>query len=110
MKKYLSLLGLSLVAMACASPKLWIPTGGSRADGTVKLSYEYNLFESPKLSAQQGMEAAADRCKAWGYSSAEAFGGVVTTCTSRDQFGSCTYWVVTADYQCIGNSGPPPLQ
>jgi hypothetical protein len=42
----------------CAVQKELVPTGGSRADGTVKLSYEFGLFEVQKLDAQQGMKAA----------------------------------------------------
>lgn len=97
-------------SLGCAVQKQWVPVGGSRSDGTVKLSYEYGMFENPQLSAQQGLEAAAARCKAWGYSNADAFGGVQRNCTSRDQYGSCTYWIVSAEYQCTGGTRPPPIQ
>jgi hypothetical protein len=30
-----------------ATTKEFVATGGSRADGTVHLSYEYGMFESP---------------------------------------------------------------
>lgn len=99
-----------LCSLGCASEKMWVPTGGSRADGTVRLSYEFSSLESPRLNPQQGIDAASSRCKAWGYLSAEPFGGQQRTCTSHDQFGSCTFWTVNADYQCTGAQRPPPLQ
>lgn len=87
---------------SCAVTKQWTATGGSRADGTVKLSYEYGLFQQPKLDESQAVTLAGQRCIAWGYESAEAFGGVNNLCTSKDSFGSCTQWLVTKEYQCIG--------
>lgn len=69
-----SLAALSLVG--CATPKSWMATDGSRADATVVLSYEYNaMYEQPVVDDSQGLQVAIDRCKSWGYTSAEAFGG-----------------------------------
>jgi hypothetical protein len=42
----------------CAVQKQLVPTGGSRADVTIKMSFEYGAFEVPKLDGQQGLSVA----------------------------------------------------
>jgi YecR-like lipoprotein len=54
----------------CARSKKLVATGGSRADGTVTLSYEFGALENPKLDFSQGVSTARDRCRAWGYTDA----------------------------------------
>lgn len=105
---------VALIATAmtgCAVQKELVPTGGSRSDGTVELSFEYGLFEQPKVDGAQGAQAAAQRCRAWGYSDAEAFGGSKQHCVAHDMYGSCVRMQVTVPYQCIGRpeatSAPP---
>ena len=93
-----SLLSIILI-QGCAVQKELVPTGGSRADGTVKLSYEYGMFEAPKLDAQQGLMAAQQRCSSWGYKNAEAFGGSTKACINSSNSG-CNRWFVTIEYQC----------
>jgi hypothetical protein len=83
----------------CAVQKELVPTGGSRADGIVKLSYEYGLFEAPQLNAQQGVNAAKQRCSSWGYKNAEAFGGSTKSCIMPTNNG-CNRWLVSIEYQC----------
>ena len=80
--------------------KNWIATGGSKADGTIKLSYEHSRFEKPQLSEQQALSQAKRRCNAWGYSQAEAFGGTISQCNSGS-ISSCKNWFVTKEYQCM---------
>lgn len=89
---------------ACAVPKQMTATGGSRSDGTVKLSYEYGKFEVPQVDSAQGVRIAKARCGAWGYSGAEAFGGTTKVCNHPSGSG-CERWLVTTEYQCIGT--PP---
>ena len=90
-----------LSIQGCAVNKQLTPTGGSRADGSIKLSYEYGAFEVPKLDAQQGMRAAQQRCAAWGFTGAEPFGGSTKSC-SRPSSSGCMGWLVTIEYQCTG--------
>lgn len=85
----------------CAVQKTWTPTGGSRSGGNVELSYEYGLFQKPRTSNQQGVNAAKSKCTAWGYADAEAFGGSMRKCSNYGPDG-CNRWLVTANYQCIG--------
>ena len=93
-------IGVSCIS-GCATQKFWSATGGSRSDGTVKLSYQYGGFESPRVSSEQGAQLARSKCAAWGYSGAEPFGGATQTCTARNQYG-CISFLVTAEYQCLG--------
>jgi hypothetical protein len=53
----------------------YVATGGSKSDGTVKLSYEFGLFQEPVVNEQQGLELAKSKCAMWGYTGAEPFGG-----------------------------------
>lgn len=85
-----------LLVSGCAVHKNWTATGGSRADATVKLSYEYSEFEQPIVSEQEALDLAIQRCKSWGYASAEAFGGVTRTQNTSSS------WLVTKEFQCIG--------
>ena len=85
----------------CVSQKDWAATGGSRSDGTVKISYEYGKLEIPQVDEQQGNVIAKSRCSAWGYSGAEAFGGSVKVCNQSSLHG-CDGWLVTREYQCTG--------
>ena len=102
----------SLVAAAalsgCASTKTWSATGGSRADATVRLSYEYTAFEKPTASETEALNLATARCKTWGYSGAEAFGGVTRQCNMPGGMGGCNGWMVTKEFQCTGLGNKEP--
>ena len=107
MKKYQVALGATailVVLASCATPKAWSPIGGSRADATVTLGYTYDLFEQPQL-ASSGDDLAKQRCGAWGYSGAEAFGAVMTQCIAMSNSG-CMTTQVTKTYQCLGTGTP----
>lgn len=104
MKHLISLIAYAIVIMfaqGCSVQKQLTPTGGSRSDGTVKMSYEYGVFEIPKLDEQQGLSSAKQRCAAWGYTGAEPFGGFTKTCSNSTSSG-CNRWIVTSEYQCTG--------
>jgi hypothetical protein len=105
MKALITALLATVLLGGCAVPMKMVPTGGSRADGTVKLSYDYGAFQVPKLDPAQGVQDATGRCKAWGYTGAEAFGGSTTTCINSSM-GGCNMYRATVEFQCTGN--PPP--
>lgn len=110
MKSSSLIAALSLIVLAlqgCAVQKQLVPTGGSRSDGTVKMSYEYGMFEQPEIDHQQGINAAEQRCAAWGYKGAEPFGGMTKQCVNSSNSG-CVRWLVTVEYQCMGGT-PPKL-
>ena len=92
---------LSLVGCATPVQKQWSATGGSKSDGTIKLSYQSTLYEKPILDESQALSLAKARCKSWGYSNVEAFGGVITQCQNMDAYLGCTDQLVTKEYQCI---------
>lgn len=87
----------------CTVQKTLVPTGGSRADGTVELSYEYTDFEKPIVDYAQGTQVAREHCAAWGYSDATPFGGEKTQCKLTNAKGACIQTLVTVQYQCIGS-------
>lgn len=93
----------ALSLYGCAVQKQMVPTGGSRADGTVKLSYEFGMFEVPKIDNEQALVLAKQRCSAWGYTGAEAFGGATKQCTNGSAYSGCNTWMVTVEFQCTGN-------
>jgi hypothetical protein len=94
---------LLLTLQGCAVQKQLVATGGSRADGTVKMSYEFGMFEKPVVNIQQGIASATQRCRSWGYTGAEPFGGQTKQCTGYGG-GNCNHWTVTVEYQCTGGS------
>jgi hypothetical protein len=105
--KKVLVLGVTGVLMTgCAVNKDWSATGGSRADAVVRLSYELQEMEKPVLNEQQAVNLATRRCKSWGYSGAEAFGGVTRQCNATGGFSGCSQWTVTKEYQCTGTGSP----
>lgn len=96
----------SLICLAgCAAQKEWAATGGSRADGTVELAFEYGMFEKPEVSDAQGVELAASTCAGRGYTASQAFGGTMSKCEAANAYGNCLRTLVTRKYQCLGAPG-----
>jgi hypothetical protein len=90
--------------------KDWAATSGSRADATVRLSFEYDPGrEVPELDEKQALIVAKKRCNSWGYENAEAFDAVVFT-RNCILFGDgwsrsprdCVSMMVTREFQCLG--------
>ena len=95
----------SLIYLAgCAVQKEWTATGGSRADGTVELAFEYGVFEKPQVDNAQGVDLAASMCAGWGYTGSQPF-GAMTKCEAVNGYGDCMRWLVTRKYQCLGSPG-----
>ena len=93
--------GFAFVLIGCAKQVAMVPTGGSRADGTVTLSYEIGSMQKAQIDPAQAQVAASQRCTAWGYSSAQAFGGETRQCQQSSEYG-CMRWFVSMTYQCLG--------
>src|SRR5690348_8046420 len=91
--------GLLLIA-GCATNITPQATAGSKADGTVTLSYEYGMIEQPVVDWSVANKTAKERCKAWHYRNAEAFGGSQNRCLASDAYGSCGRTQVNVTYQC----------
>lgn len=52
MRRYLQAV-LPAVLVGCAVPKVPVPIGGSRADGTIVMGCQYGLFEIPQVNWEQ---------------------------------------------------------
>ena len=106
------ILSSTFLVVACATTKTLQAVGGSRADGTVKLAFEYGMLEKPQVDTVAALQTARARCNAWGYSDAEAFGAAMTQCVSTGSYG-CLRTMVTVEYQCTSASshvtGPDPI-
>ena len=95
----------SLICFAgCSVEKEWTATGGSRADGTVDLSFEYGSLQRPQVDQAQGVELAASTCAGWGYTGSQPFGGALSQCEAANEYG-CLRYLVTRKYQCLGAPG-----
>jgi hypothetical protein len=94
----------------CATVSQMQATGGSRSDGIVKLSFEYGMFDKVQLDEGTALQTARQRCGVWGYTDADAFGGITRQCQAYSGTLGCTHWFVTKEYQCtMGGGGAPPL-
>lgn len=100
-KTQLIVVAAALFMSGCATPVTLTPTGGSRADGTVHLSYEYGVFDKPVVDMEQAQASATRSCSGWGYTGAQPFGGAVQKCQAYNQYG-CVRALVTVTYQCTG--------
>ena len=104
MKKLLcAVVALSVIA-GCAAivHKQWGVVSGSKADGVVKLAFEYGEMEKPVTDMGQAQDLAAKRCQAWGYKNAEPFDSAMTSCVyGPGVWGGCAQFRVTVDFQCL---------
>ena len=82
----------------CTTYKLWNDAGSDSDLGTVKLSYEYRKFENPMVDERAGVEMARERCKDWGYPSAQRK-SEDRKCIDGEQ-SSCSRWRVIREYRC----------
>jgi YecR-like lipoprotein len=103
----LALVMATLCLCSCGVTKEYVATGGSRADGTVTLSYEYGMLQSPREDEEQGVTLAISTCAGWGYSGSQPFGGESQQCEAINGYGNCLRWLVTRRYQCLGAPKPP---
>lgn len=91
---------LIFTVSACTVNKTPVATGGSKSDGIVTMSYSANTLHSPKVNWLKAAGEAAERCKAWGYKSAEPFGGASRECVRYHPSGRCRTEKVSISYQC----------
>lgn len=84
----------------CEVAKTPVPTGGSKSDALVELSFDVGELEVPVVDWQAAGVSAVKRCNAWGYRKADPFEGTRTQCLASDMYGSCTRSTITRTYQC----------
>jgi hypothetical protein len=97
MNRLLLIAALAL-ASGCTTYKLWNEAGSDQDAGTVDLSYEYRKFESPQVDERAGTEMARERCKDWGYTSAQRKGEDRKCLDGTPE--SCGKWLVVRQYRC----------
>lgn len=100
--KLVALIAVALLSSGCAVQKDWVATGGSKADGTVNLAFEYSAFTSPETKNHQSVSLARSKCQAWGFKDATSFGAGEQTCVDHAITGMCVTYRVTMQMQCTG--------
>ena len=103
MRKLAFLFGGVVAIAGCATVSQMTATGGSRADGIVKLSFEAGMFDRVEIDEATALDTARRRCGIWGYNDAEAFGGITRQCQQSSMYG-CARWFVTKEYQCLSTA------
>lgn len=98
--KYLLPSCILLLSAGCAVEKQLVPSGGSRSDGVVNLSFDHGALVSPKVDTQLSLSTATKTCVAWGYTSAQRFGEPTQRCVRFFDDGGCITYRVTVQYQC----------
>jgi hypothetical protein len=91
-----------LLLPGCATPVQMVPTGGSRSEGTINMSFEYSLYKEPVIDPNQATMAANQACGGWGYSGSRPFGAETTKCEAMASNGTCTRFMVTVAFECTG--------
>lgn len=90
---------ISIITLtACSVEKKLSATGGSKADGIVKMSYEVGPLEQVTVDKEQGARSALKRCKSWGYNRVEPFEASSKRCLDQP---NCMRYIVTTEYQCL---------
>ena len=99
--KYLVCCAFVAIALSgCGVMKAPLDLGGSKGDGTVILGVNVDEFDRVNWDGAQAK--ATKRCKAWGYSDAEAFEGIRERCIEPfGWYSGCARKEVSRTYQCI---------
>jgi len=97
------LAALAVALAGCTVKKVPMPSGGSKADGTVVMSYEFGAFEKPQINWWEAEKTAKARCAAWGYTGAIRFGAERRECTYMTNSG-CMQYMAHVTYQCTGGT------
>ncbi|MFT4792141.1 MAG: hypothetical protein ACJAVR_003326 [Paracoccaceae bacterium] len=98
--RHFFLIFVAVALAGCATQKTPVPTGGSKSDGIVRLSFQVGIFEDPQVDWSNAQASAMARCAAWGYTGAEPFGGQTQQCLRFNGYGNCILANMHTDYQC----------
>lgn len=91
---------LAATLASCAAPSAMEVSGGNQSEGTVTMSYDYSLMQSPKVDWQQGLNKAAAQCQSWGYNGALPASKPSKACKTETQDGDCIAWTLSSTFQC----------
>jgi hypothetical protein len=102
------LLAICSIALlgGCVTSKQWSEDDSRREAGLVKLAYEYKNIDIIRLEKGQGDQLAAQLCREWDFTGAEAVGETTKKCIKENQSGGCVGWKVSAIYKCTGTGVP----
>lgn len=95
-------LGVAVLAGCATTSELErvpVPTGGSKGDAIVIMSYYEHKGEDPIVHWDVAQERAIKRCRAWGYKKASAFSGETKSCKGAYGYG-CATQIISRTYQC----------
>lgn len=103
MKRLFTTISVLFLFTGCSVTKVPTATDGSKSDGTLSYSYNYTAWPFTSYDAQwEDIEVEAKKkCRNWGYSDVESFGGTKKECARRAPAGNCNEWRITKKYQCI---------
>ena len=101
-KRMLILLTVITASVIGCAKAQWQATGGNRSGATVDISYELNSVTRAPDNDTEALRLARERCKAWGYEDAEAFGGVI-----RKRIDSKSVRYIKT-FQCLGQGTEAP--
>jgi hypothetical protein len=98
----LTALLIGSLAGCATAPYTLTPVGGSRADGTVVLvANRIGRARRLVVDREASDQLAVERCQAWGFSSAERFGGAELECTFENEDSNCMQDNHRFTYQCL---------
>jgi trehalose utilization protein len=103
--KYIAIIFVFFVSGCASNPVYWSAMGGSKSNGTVELSYVYRpVLDSTPESDEAALNIAINKCVAWSYIGAKAFGGSRRECNKYGVKGTdCVQWRMIKIYQCLEN-------
>ena len=78
MKKLIVTVFIAATLSGCAVQAKYYGVSGSKADGTVSIGYDGSSYTITKQNLPEAQQLAAAKCRIWGFTDAEAFGGVKT--------------------------------
>lgn len=91
--------GAAIFLFGCGTTQVPFDIAGSKADGTVVMGA--NVGEFDRVDWDGANASALKRCRAWGYTSTEAFSGVRERCIVPGGFGGCIKKELSRTYQCL---------
>lgn len=97
-RRLIGLLAMVVALTSCTQPVKPSAFGGSKSDGTIVLGANKGYFDV--IDWSDASKIALRKCAGWGYSGAEAFGGMQTVCIKYSNLG-CSSWEVSSVWQCL---------
>ncbi len=90
-----------LLTYGCVEKRIPQAASGSRAHGTVELTFDYSPALPTEVDWKEAERRAAHRCQNWGYSQAERFDIINRECIQPHSEEGCMRYRVDVLYQCV---------